>query len=103
MPEIFLSSETRSDSSLHACIINGCRSDIYDETNRSRENTLDIRPIARILFLMTLRRSRTSSLAPGVRGETAASSSDELSSNSSLLQQLSTATSISVTAQGQQR
>ncbi len=62
-------------------------------TYRKSAKTLDMRPTARILFLITLRRSLASS--EGV-GEMSVSSS-ELSSSSSFVQQLSIANSMSVT------
>lgn len=66
---------------------------------RSNAKTRDIRPTARILFLMTFRRSWDSSADVGDTGDVG----DEIiatssSSSSSFVQVLSTATSMSVTA-----
>lgn len=68
-------------------------------TYRRRAKTRDIRPTARILFLMTLRRSADSSeiLPLGDTSGSSISSSELSSSSSSFVQQLSMASNISVT------
>jgi len=91
-PDILLSSDTFSDSSLW--VIRQVDTQRYTKISyRSRANTRAIRPTARILFLITFRLSNPSSCWRA--GDTTLSSSD--SSSSSLLHVFSTATSISVT------
>ena len=95
-PDMLLSSETRSDSSLWVQL---CIETIANEdgnvAHRSTENTRAIRPTARILLLTILRRSTAS--AGGDVGGMTTDSSSELSMSSSCEHVFSTAQSISVT------
>lgn len=109
IPARLFNSETFSDSSLLVLTKSFCQKIKYttdETTNRSKENTLAIRPITRILFLMTCLLSVTSPLIElgesntDVRVSSASTSTAGVFKspfNSSLVQQLSTATSISVT------
>ena len=65
----------------------------HGHTHRSRENMCEMRPTARILFLITLRRSALSRSA----GATVAGASSALSLSSSSVHMLSTAANMSVT------
>jgi hypothetical protein len=93
-PDMLLSSDTRSDSSLRV-YIQTVTSDKVKAAHRSTEKTRAIRPTARILLLTTLRRSAESEV--GDVGGTTADSSSELSMSSSCEHVFNTATSISVT------
>ena len=112
-PEMLLSSDTRSDSSLFGGSAEGqsrkgkkgsrqwsCGAErsryVAEEatvTHRSRENMCEMRPTARILFLITLRRSALSRST----GTTLGGGPSALSLSSSSVHMLSTAANMSVT------
>lgn len=95
-PDMLLSSDTRSDSSLQKQTQRGYVKNGRGEfANRSTEKTRAIRPTARILLLTILRRSAESEV--GDTGVTTTDSSSELSMSSSREHVFSTATSISAT------
>jgi len=95
-PDMLLSSDTRSDSSLRTQTQRGDMNNGKRRmANRSTEKTRAIRPTARILLLTILRRSAASGDG-GSCGMTTDSSS-ELSMSSSCEHVFRTATSISVT------
>ena len=96
-PDMLLSSDTRSDSSLRKQTHRGDMNNRKGKriANRSTEKTRAIRPTARILLLTILRRSAAS--GDGDSGGTTTDSSSELSMSSSCEHVFSTATSISVT------
>lgn len=93
-----LNSDTLSDSSLYKVKITQWTLVLNNvNTNRKRAKTLDILPTALILFLMILRRSKAWAEAVVGDMEGSAASSASTSSSSSFVQQLRTATNISVT------
>jgi hypothetical protein len=95
-PDMLLSSDTRSDSSLRTQTQRADMSNGKGKiANRSTEKTRAIRPTARILLLTILRRSAAS--GDGGSGGRTTDSSSELSMSSSCEHVFSTATSISVT------
>jgi hypothetical protein len=107
-PEMLFSSDTRSDSSLFnggrkgkaekarkGHVSGAARQNDRDKTvtHRSRENMCERRPTARILFLITLRRSALSRST----GTMVGGGSSALSLSSSWVHILSTAANMSVT------
>lgn len=102
-PDIFLSSDTRSDSSLpnqtHVSTKKIGRTDEGKKvkTYRKSENTLDILPTAKILFRMTFLLSAESSAIFATVDTSDVVSSSELSSSSSFVHVFRTATNMSVT------
>ena len=105
-PDMLLSSDTRSDSSLRSQTQRGHMNNGKGKiANRSNEKTRAIRPTARILLLTILRRSAESGggfsgdgfTGDGFTGGRTTGSSSELSMSSSCEHVFSTATSISVT------
>ena len=97
-PDMLLSSDTRSDSSLQTQTQRGDMNNGKGKVaNRSTEKTRAIRPTARILLLTILRRSALAWSGGGDTGGMTTDSSSELSMSSSCEHVFSTATSISVT------